>query len=64
MYHLRDSYSIARDCYDRYQGILIVECSEAVSYTHLYLGNESDYSEEVSARHLISALTVHFSLTY
>ena len=28
MYHLRDSYSIARDCYDRYQGILIVECSE------------------------------------
>lgn len=28
MYHLRESYSIARDCYDRYQGILIVECSE------------------------------------
>lgn len=28
MNRLMDSYSIARDCYDLYKGILIVECSE------------------------------------
>lgn len=28
MYHLWDSYSIARDCYAQYQGIMVVECSE------------------------------------
>ena len=28
MNRLLDSYSIARDCYDIYKGIIIIECSE------------------------------------
>lgn len=28
MNRLLDSYSIARDCYDRYKGIIVIECSE------------------------------------
>lgn len=28
MHRLMDSYSIARDCYDLYKGIIIIECSE------------------------------------
>ena len=28
MDHLRESVSVARDCYDSYQGIVLLECSE------------------------------------
>ena len=46
MNRLLDSYSIARDCYDFYKGILIVECSEEWSE----YGYKDPYWNEVSGQ--------------